>query len=409
MTDPKASKPVSQGEFVAMMAMLFATIALSIDAMLPALPAIAAELSPADPNQAQLVVTSFFFGMGVGTLFAGPLSDTFGRKPVIFGCAALYLIGAGLCFLAPSLETLLIARVLQGLGAAAPRVVGMAMVRDLYKGRDMARIVSFVMMIFMVVPALAPLLGQGILLVGDWRTIFGAIALIAFIANAWVLFRQPETLPASARRSLRLSELWQSAGEIVRHRIAVVSTLCQTLGTACLLAMLSSQQGIFEQTFDRGATFALWFGFIALCATSGSLLNSRIVMRLGMRRVIVGTYLGQVVLTLVLLAALEAGLVPAGLVFPAHVFWSITVFSMMGLTQGNLSALAMEDLGHVAGLASSMMTAVSTVFAVLLAVPVGLAFNGTQIPVMIGVGVFTCLAFALMRYAAGIRPSLSLP
>jgi DHA1 family bicyclomycin/chloramphenicol resistance-like MFS transporter len=409
LTGAAAAKPVSQGEFVAMMAILFATIALSIDAMLPALPAIAAELSPSDPNRAQLVVTSFFFGMGVGTLFAGPLSDSFGRKPVIFACAALYLLGAGLCFLAPSLETLLIARVLQGVGAAAPRVVGMAMVRDLYKGRDMARIVSFVMMIFMVVPALAPLLGQGILLVGDWRAIFGAIALIALTANTWVLFRQPETLPLSARQPLRLSVLWQSAGEILRHRIAVISTLCQTLGSACLLSMLSSQQGIFEQTFGRGTTFALWFGFIALCATSGSLLNSRIVMRLGMRRVIVGTYLGQVGLTLTLLTALVAGLVPEGLIFPIHILWSITVFSMMGLTQGNLSALAMEDLGHVAGLASSMMAAASTVFAVLLAVPVGLAFNGTQIPVMLGVAVFTGLAFALMRFAAGVRPAPSQP
>ncbi|MCX7289357.1 MAG: multidrug effflux MFS transporter [Rhodobacterales bacterium] len=381
-----------------MMAMLFATIALSIDAMLPALPAIAADLSPLDPNQAQLVVSSFFFGMGFGTLIAGPVSDAFGRKPVIFACAALYLVAAGLCYLAPSLETLLFARVLQGLGAAAPRVVGMAMVRDLYKGRDMARIVSFVMMIFMVVPALAPLLGQAILLIGTWHTIFAAIALIAFVANAWVLFRQPETLAPAARRPLRLSVLWQSTNEIVRHRVAVISTLCQTLGTACLLAMLSSQQGIFEQTFGRGSTFALWFGLIAICAVGGSFLNSRIVMRLGRQRVITRTYLAVTVITLVLLAVLSTGLMPAGLIFSAHILWSICIFSMMGLTQGNLSALAMQDLGHVAGLASSLMTAASTVFAVVLAVPVGLAFDGTQIPVMIGVGVFTALAFALMRF-----------
>lgn len=391
----------SQAEFVAMMAMLFATIALSIDAMLPALPAIAAELTPADVNRAQLVVTSFFFGMGFGTLIAGPVSDAVGRKPVILACAAIYLAGAGLCYIAPSLETLLFARVLQGIGAAAPRVVGLAMVRDLYKGRDMARIVSLVMMIFMVVPAMAPLLGQAILLVGNWRTIFGAIAVIAIIANAWVLLRQPETLPAPARRPLHPASLWQSAKEIARHRVAVISTLCQTLGTACLLATISSQQGVFDQTFGRAGTFALWFGLIALCAASGSMLNARIVMRLGMRRVIVASYLAQVGFTLVILLALQTGLMPKGLVFPAHVVWSIGVIATMGLTQGNLAALAMEDLGHVAGLASSMMTAVSTVFAVGLAVPVGLAFDGTQIPLMLGVGLFSATALVLIRYGTG--------
>jgi DHA1 family bicyclomycin/chloramphenicol resistance-like MFS transporter len=380
-----------------MMALLFATIALSIDAMLPALPVIAAELSPDDPNRAQLVVTSFFFGMGFGTLIAGPVSDAFGRKPVILFCAAVYLLGAALCYLAPSLEMLLAARVLQGLGAAAPRVVGMALVRDLYKGREMARIVSFVMMIFMVVPALAPLLGQAVLLVGDWRAIFGAVALIALGANAWVILRQPETLPAEDRRPLKPGLLWRSAVEIAGHRIAVISTLCQTLGTACLLASLSSQQGIFEQAFGRAQTFALWFGFIALCAASGSLINSRIVMRLGMRRVIVTSYLLQVIVTGVILLVFLAGLMPMALVFPTYVLWSIGVVAMMGLTQGNLTALAMEDLGHVAGLASSMMTAVSTVFAVVLAVPVGLAFNGTPFPLMVGVLAFAASALALMR------------
>ena len=389
--------PVSQREFVAMMAMLFATIALSIDAMLPALPQIAADLSPDSHNQVQLVVTSFFFGMGFGTLIAGPISDRFGRKPVILVCAVVYLIGAALSALAPSLETLLFARALQGLGAAAPRVVGMAMVRDLYKGRDMARIVSVVMMIFMVVPALAPLLGQAVLWVGTWRTIFLVVAAIALLANAWVLLRQPETLPPAARRTLRPADLWLSAKEFLGHRTAVLSTACQTLGTACLLATLSSQQGIFEQTFARGDTFAPWFGFIALCAASGSLINSRIVMRLGMRRVILATYLTQVCLTLGLLAGLLGGLFPDALIFPAHILWSITVVAMMGLTQGNLSALAMEDLGHVAGLASSLMTAASTIFAVVLAVPVGLAFNGTQIPLMVGIGLFCALAYGLMR------------
>lgn len=379
-----------------MMAMLFATIALSIDAMLPALPAIAAELTPGDTNRALLVVSSFFLGMGLGTFVAGPVSDAWGRKPVIFACAVIYGLGTVLCFFAPSLEMLLIARVIQGLGAAAPRVVGMAMVRDLYKGRDMARIVSLVMMIFMIVPALAPLLGQGILLFGNWRTIFAALLVFVVLANAWVLLAQPETLVPEARRPFRPGLLWQSAVEMSRHRIALISTLCQGFGSAALLSTVSSQQAIFADRFGLVETFPLWFGFIALCAASGSLLNSRVVMRMGMRRVIVATYTGQVAFTLLILALDFTGLMPEAWVFPAHVLWSITVFAMMGLTQGNLSALAMEDLGHIAGFAASMMTALSTVMASLLAVPVGLAFDGTQIPLMVAVALFSSLALALV-------------
>lgn len=386
----------SQKTFVAMMAMLFATIALSIDAMLPALPAIAAELTPDDTNRALLIVSGFFLGMGLGTFVAGPISDAYGRKPVIFACAAIYAVGTVLCWLSPSLEMLLAARVLQGLGAAAPRVVGMAMVRDLYKGRDMARIVSFVMMIFMIVPALAPLLGQAILLVGNWRSIFVALLVFTLIANAWVLFGQPETLAPEARRPFRPGLLWQSAKEISRHRIVLISTLCQGFGAACLLSTISSQQGIFAETFGRVDSFPLWFGFIALCAAGGSLLNTRVVMRNGMQRVIVTTYVFQVTLTLVILLLDLAGLMPASLAFPVHVFWSITVVAMLGLTQGNLTAMAMEDLGHIAGFAASMITAFSTVMASLLAVPVGLAFNGTQLPLMLAVTIYTGLALALI-------------
>jgi DHA1 family bicyclomycin/chloramphenicol resistance-like MFS transporter len=390
------SRLPSQREFVAMMALLFAMIALSIDSMLPALPAIAADLTPLDVNAAQLVVSSFFFGMGFGTFIAGPMSDAFGRKRVIAAFAVIYVAAAILCAVAPSLQMLLLARVIQGIGAAAPRVVGMAMVRDMYKGREMERIVSFVMTIFMVAPALAPLMGQGILLFGSWRAIFMALVVLGVLVNAWVLWRQPETLVAAKRRPLHLGVLWQAAKELARHRIALIATLCQTLTSGCLLATITSQQGIFEETFPRAGTFPLWFGFIAICASGGSFLNSRVVVRLGMRAVIRAAYTVQVGLTLLILGLDASGAMPAVLVFPAHILWSIGVFATMGLTMGNLNALAMEDLGHIAGFAASMITATSTVLSVLIAVPVGLAFNGTQIPLMVGVAVFSALALALI-------------
>ena len=180
-----------------MMAMLFASVALSIDGMLPALPEIAATLTPDLPNLAQLVVTSFVLGLGLGTLVTGPLSDAVGRKPVLIGCGVVYAVGAGLSFLAPSLPMLLAARVLMGIGGSGPRAVGMALVRDLYKGRAMARIVSFVMTVFTLVPAVAPLIGQGVIWVAGWRAMFLLFMVFQAAIMLWLALRQPETLPPS--------------------------------------------------------------------------------------------------------------------------------------------------------------------------------------------------------------------
>lgn len=395
---------LSQREFVAMMAMLFATTALSIDAMLPALPAIAAELTPGDVNKAQLVVSLFFAGLGFGTLIAGPVSDAIGRKVTLMICAGIYLVGAILCTLAHSLEMLLIARFIQGVGACGPRAVGMAMIRDMFKGRDMARIVSFVMMVFALVPAAAPLMGQVVLQFGSWRLIFIAFFIFAILTHMWVAVRQPETLPVEARRRLNVGLLLQAGRELLHHRTALISIACQALTSACLVALLSSQQGIFEQRFGRAESFPLWFAFIALCAISGSYLNSRTVVKYGMRKVLVATYMGQVTLTLAVLILDASGVMPEALVFPAHILWSIGIFAMMGLSMGNLNALAMEDLGHIAGFAASVIASVSTVVSVALAIPVGLAFNGTQFPLLVGVSVFSVLSLILIQL---VRPPAS--
>jgi DHA1 family bicyclomycin/chloramphenicol resistance-like MFS transporter len=388
---------LSRREFVAMMAMMFASTALSIDAMLPALPAIAAELTPDDVNRAQLVISLFFAGLGCGTLIAGPVSDAIGRKASLLGCAAIYLLGAFLCTLAHSLEMLLLARFLQGLGASGPRAVGMAMIRDMFKGRDMARIVSFVMMVFSLVPAAAPLLGAVVLQFGSWRLIFVAFIIFVVLIQTWVAIRQPETLPVAARRPLNLSLLLQAGRELLHHRNARISVACQALTSACLLGLLSSQQSIFEQRFDRADSFPLWFAFIALCSISGSFLNSQTVVRFGMRRVLVATYAAQVFMTLTVLFLNLSGVLSEPAVFVVHILWSIGIFAMMGLSLGNLNALAMEDLGHMAGFAASVISAVSIVASVALAVPVGLAFNGTQIPLLIGVSVFSVLSLGLIQ------------
>jgi DHA1 family bicyclomycin/chloramphenicol resistance-like MFS transporter len=394
-------KPLPQREFIALLALLFATVALSIDAMLPALPDIGASLSPQDLNRAQLVITSFVLGMGVGTLFTGPLSDRFGRKIVVQLGLVIYGIGAMLCYLAPSLEILLVARILQGLGVSAPRAVSMAIVRDLYSGREMAKIVSFAQMIFTTVPALAPIIGVGIIWLAGWQAIFLAYLIFAAACALWFGLRQPETLPVSARRPLALKSLVAATREMFSHPDTTISILVQSLTLGMLFATLSSMQGIFEQQFDRASSFPLWFGVIALVSMGGSFINAQVVMTLGMRKVLLVTFIAQFTLSTVLLALFWLGLMPPTLAFVAFILWSIGLFAMMGTTMGNLNALAMEPLGHIAGLVASVMSSIATVISVLLAVPVGLMFDGTNLPLMTGVTLYAGLALLLMRYGMG--------
>lgn len=401
MTDMTASRPaiprLGQGEFIAMIAMLFATIAFSIDSMLPALPEIAAELTPDAPNAAQLILTSFVFGMGFGTLFAGPLSDSFGRKPVIMAGAVLYCVAAVAAYFAPTLELVLLARFVQGLGAAGPRVVSLALVRDLHKGREMARIMSFAMMVFMLVPAVAPFIGAGIIALAGWRSVFLAFLVFSLVSCLWLGLRQAETIHPEDRRPLQAVALWQALRMVLSHRVVVVSTGMQTLFLGGLFATLSATQPIFDVTFGRGAEFPVWFAVIALCSASASFLNARLVMRIGMRAMIGRALLAHVVFTAAMTAAWALGLWPEAAAFWAHLLWTVSVFFVTGLTMGNLNALAMEPVGHQAGMASSVIGAISTVLSVVLAVPVGLAFDGSPLPLMLGVLCFGIVCLGLMR------------
>ena len=386
---------MSRPEFIALIAMMFATVAFSIDSMLPALPEIGAELSPGDVNRAQLILTAFVLGMGVGTFFTGPLSDTFGRKPVIYAGAALYICASALAWASTSLELVLAARVLQGMGAAAPRIVGVAIMRDLYSGRIMAQMMSMAMMIFTLFPAVAPLMGAGIIALIGWRGIFLAFILFSLISISWMGLRLPEPLAIKDRRPFRTRLLLSAVREMFAHPAVRLSILVQTLSMGILFTLLIMVQPVFDIIFGRAESFPLWFGFVSLVAGSASLLNAAIVVRIGMRRIVTWSMAVQIGLTALVMIT-NALPLSDNLHFAVFVAWQCSIFFMAGTTLGNLNAIAMEPMGHIAGMAASVIGGISTMLAALIAAPVGLFFNGTIWPLALGIFAMSCAGFVLM-------------
>jgi DHA1 family bicyclomycin/chloramphenicol resistance-like MFS transporter len=393
---------MSRIEFISLCAMMFATIAFSIDAMLPALPQIGAELSPSNLNNAQLLLTSFILGMGLGTFFTGPLSDTFGRKPVIIAGSAIYILSSLLAWWSQSLELVLIARFIQGVGAAGPRVATIAIVRDLFKGREMAQLMSYTMMVFMLVPAIAPALGAAIIAISGWRSIFIAFIVFSVISILWIGLRLPEPLSRENRRPFRLSQLILAAREMWHIPSVRLTIAVQVLGYGTLFAMISTVQQIYDITFDQGDSFPLWFGAIAILSGSAGLLNASLVMRYGMRFLVTATLGVQIIFSAVMLG-LNAVLPTGDLLFGIFVIWQASVFFQIGMTIGNLNALGMEPMGHMAGTAASVMGAITTIAGAGLAVPVGLAFNGTLTPLALAIGVEAALGFLLMLWLRRIE------
>ena len=385
------------GEFVPLIALLMALVALSIDAMLPALPAIGNDLGAAQRNDVQLVVTALFLGLGFGQLLFGPLSDFIGRKPAIGAGLALFMAGCVVSILAPTFESMLAGRVLQGIGVAAPRIVTVALVRDQYEGRQMARIMSFAMAVFILVPTVAPALGQGILLVADWRAIFITILATAAIAGLWLALRQPETLPAARRVRFSLRALARSAVEVLRNRQAVGYTVAVGFAFSPFVAYLSTAQQIFQDAYGVGPLFPVYFGALALAFGVTALVNGHLVMRYGMRRL---SSVAAIVATVVSLAAWAGsfaydGLLPLWMFVVSLMF----VFGSVGLLFGNLNALAMQPLGHIAGVGAALVALISTLISVPLGGLIGYAFDGTLYALLGSFALFGAGTFGAIQWA----------
>lgn len=387
-----AARQPGTGEFVAMMAALMASNALAIDSMLPALPAIGDALGVADENRRQLVIAVYLLGFGAAQLIYGPLSDRFGRRWLLAGGLALYGLFSLAAGLVTSFEWLLAVRFLQGVAAAATRVLVVSVVRDRYSGPAMARIMSLVMIVFMIVPVLAPTLGQGVLLFASWREIFIMLGVYGAILAVWLVLRLPETLPPERRRPLSVRSIGEAAWITLSTRQSIGNTVAQTLLLGALFAFINSIQQIVFDVFERPELIGLVFAMIAAPMTISSYANSRLVMRFGSRLLLlVALSCFTSVAAIHLLVAEVAGediWVFVGLQAATMIF-----FGMIG---ANAGALAMEPLGHVAGTASSIQGMITTVGGAGIGFAIGQAFDRTTIPFLIG---FTACGVASLLVA----------
>ena len=398
MTDTSLAKPALRTpEFVALFSLTTSLIALSIDAILPAQRAIGQALAVTDPNNTQLVITLFILGMVFGEIFFGPLSDAIGRKKAILLGLAIYAVGTVVAMTADTLEQILLGRIIQGIGVSGPKIASRALVRDQYEGADMARIMSFIMMVFILVPMLAPALGQAILAVADWRAIFVAFLVLAAVVGLWMQLRQPETLPPSRRIRFSPANILVNGALILRHAKVMAYTFAAGLMFGALLLYLSTVQAIFLDLYGVGERFALYFAFLALGIGLASFSNSQLVHRYGMHRLSVTALLGLTLFSGSLLTvALMHGGVPPFTVFMALCF---AAFFCNGLLFGNINAMAMQSLGRVAGLGASMIASISSLVAVVFSVTLGRFYDQSVVPLAVGFLLAALISLALLLAA----------
>lgn len=388
----RAGPPLGFAEFVALVAALMALTALGIDAMLPALPAIGGALHVATPNERQFVIGAFLLGFGLAQLVHGPLADRFGRRPVLIAALACYVLANLAAAAAWSFPALLAARFAGGAAIAASRVVTVALVRDCYSGRAMARVMSLAFMVFMAAPVLAPSFGQLILLFGNWRLIFLMIAVVTAVVLVWFSWRMPETSKPEDRLPLSIARLAGGWRHAVTDRWSLGYTLAATALLGALYGFINSvQQIVAALTGSDRLLVPVFIGVAGIMAVA-NLLNSRIVMRLGTRRIS-----HAALIALVCLSGAHLALAAAG----AETIWSFAILQALamgcfGLATANFSSMAMENMGHIAGTASSVQGFVTVTVGSLVGAMIGQGFDGTTVPLYRGFLIAGLVALAIV-------------
>ena len=387
-------KTIGERELVVMMASLMALNALAIDAMLPAFPAMIKGLAVSEANKIQYVISVFLAGTGIGALIYGPLSDRYGRRPILLFSVLGSTIFSLACSFADSFQFLLAMRFCHGLLAAAMGVLVVSVIRDRFSGDAMARRMSTIFLIFMIVPIIAPTVGQAVLLVAGWRTIFDLMAFMALAAAFWVWRRLPETLASENMIPIELHALTKAWKQVVLHRNATGYMLGAGIVQGALFGYLNSSQQLFDKVFNAKEFFTIGFAIVAIGIAVSNFTNARIVERFGARRVSQAALISFIAFGALQLAA--AYLAPTSL--PIFLALLTANMAMIGFIGSNFSSIAMTPFGHVAGAASSFQTFARTVIAALIGAAIGQQFDGSVAPVAAGFMVCGFIALALVLW-----------
>jgi len=383
-------------EFALLMALLMSIVSFSIDAVLPALGEISRIFSLKDANQSQWVIITIFSGMTIGQLIAGPLSDAIGRKRILFTGILIYFLGSFICFNAQSFEWFLVGRFIQGLGVSGPYVASISIVRDKYSGAQMARIMSLIMMVFMVAPAIAPSLGQLIIHFFGWRDIFVLYMIYATVVGTWVVLRLEETLVPENRLPMRLKAFEEGFKEVVRNKTTMSYLLCAGFCFGGFIGYLGTSQQIFMHQFGKSGTeFSAYFAVLAGVMGIASFTNSKIVMKFGMRPICIYGFLGLTAISFIFLIMQLLGII---ITFWMFMLYACILFLLFGTLFGNLNAIAMEPMGHVAGMASAIIGASSSILSLILASIIGQLYSGTLVPMTGGFVILCGLASVITVY-----------
>jgi DHA1 family bicyclomycin/chloramphenicol resistance-like MFS transporter len=390
-----AAKGPGFPEFVCMIALMMALNALAIDSMLPALPAMGEALGVVSENARQWIVTAYLLGFGVAQIVYGPLADRFGRKPILMIGVGVYVAFSLVAMVAPTFETLIIARIGQGLGSAATRVLAVSIVRDRFSGRTMARVMSLSFLVFLGVPILAPSLGQLILLVAPWEGIFAVLAFAGVALMIWTGIRLPETLHPEDRLPIDARRIASAFRAVLTNRQAMGYTLAMAAIQGALFGFINSSQQIFFDVFEAPALFTTVFAVIAGGIALASIVNARIVVRLGSRKIGHTAMIGFTVL-----AAIHAAVVISGheSIWTFAILQAMTMFCF-GLLAGNFGSMAMEPMGHIAGTASSIQGFLATIIGSLTGFAIGQQFNGTIVPMTLGFTTCGLIAIGAVLFA----------
>ena len=388
-------KKPSQFEFIALMASLMSVVALAIDALLPALDIIGHSIGTESNSENQLLIIMIFLGLGIGPLLFGPVSDSLGRKPIVYVGFVIFILASIICINASSLEMMIVGRILQGIGLSAPRTISIAIVRDTYSGDYMARIMSFITVVFLLVPIVAPALGKFVLEIYNWEAIFYFQLIITVLVSIWFYYRQPETLHPEYRVKFTKTMAIDGAKELFKHKQTIGYTVISGFIVGSFMVYLSTSQQVFQYQYNLEDEFPYIFAGLAISMGAASLSNGSLVVKIGMKRmatVALYSFFGISLLYILLFFNSDNPRIEVLLAFFAIQFFAI------GFLFGNLRALAMQPIGHIAGIGAAITGFISTIMAVPISAFIGKYVEDTALPLFIGFSVCSFLSILILLY-----------